>query len=154
MSTDRPLVILAGPIHPDGVANLEREARDRPDQSLELLVAGDEVGPAVDLDQRPPPGRHLEPDQTLGGDPARLLGGRGQALLAQPVDRRFEVTRRFRERGLAIHHARAGLVTQLLDERRGYYSHGLSFPCRVPKPWAPSDRRARPDPGQLSEAAS
>ena len=38
MATDRPLVVLAGPIHPAGRANLETEAR--------VVVCDDETKPA------------------------------------------------------------------------------------------------------------
>ena len=54
-------------------------------------------------------------DQAFGGDAAGLLGGLGQALLAQPVDRGLHVAVGLAERRLAIHHARAGLLAQLLD---------------------------------------
>ena len=58
-------------------------------------------------------------DQALGRHPVRLLGGLGQALLAQPVDGLFHVAVGFGERRLAVHHAGAGLVAQGLHHARG-----------------------------------
>src|SRR3546814_1023611 len=57
-------------------------------------------------------------DQALGGHASGLLGGRGEALLAQPVDRGLEVAAALGQRLLAVHHARAGRLAQFLDERR------------------------------------
>ena len=52
-------------------------------------------------------------DAVLGGA-ARALGGRGEALLAQELDGLVHVAAGFGQRGLAVHHPRAGLVAQLL----------------------------------------
>ena len=66
-------------------------------------------------------------DQPLGRDPARLLRRLGEALLAQPVDRALDVAGGLVERRLAVHHAGAGLVAQLLHHRRRDVRHGCSF---------------------------
>ena len=81
---------------------------------LELLVAGDEVGLRVDLDDGARLALGDDADEALGGDAVRLLGGLRQALLAQPVDGRFDVALGLGQRRLAVHHAGAGLVAQLL----------------------------------------
>ena len=47
-----------------------------------------------------------------------LLGGGGEALGAQPVDRGFQVAAGLVERLLAIHHAGAGALAQVLHRRR------------------------------------
>ena len=71
-------------------------------------------------------------DQAFGGDAAGLLGGLRQALLAQPVDRRLHVAVGLAERGLAIHHARAGRVAQLFDHLCGDVCHRPhSVPVRL-----------------------
>jgi hypothetical protein len=57
-------------------------------------------------------------DQALGRDAAGLLGGLRQALLAQPVDRRLHVAVVLGQRLLAVHHADAGGLAQVLDHRR------------------------------------
>src|SRR5690606_15434826 len=64
-------------------------------------------------------------DQAFGGHAARLLGGGGQALGAQPVDRPLQVAVGFRQRLLAVHHARTGLLAQFLAQRRGDLNHPL-----------------------------
>ena len=52
-------------------------------------------------------------DQTFRRDAAGLLGGLGEALGAQPIDRGLHVALGLVERRLAIHHARAGLLAQV-----------------------------------------
>ncbi len=54
----------------------------------EELVLGDEVGFAVDLDEHGLAAVLREHDAAFGGNAAGLLVGLGQALLAQPFDRR------------------------------------------------------------------
>ena len=71
---------------------------------------------------------HRNADQAFRGDAAGLLGGLGEALLAQPVDGGFDVAAGFVERALAIHHARAGLFAQVLHHCGGDIGHGnVSF---------------------------
>src|SRR5438093_59406 len=70
MPTDRPLVVLAGPIHPAGRANLETEARvvvcDDETEAGFLSVAADADGPDEEIRKR-------------GAEPVRSL----EALLPQ-----------------------------------------------------------------------
>ena len=79
------------------------------DESLEAVVAGNEVGLGIDLDHRALAAVGGDADQALGGHAAGLLGGGRQALLTQPVDGLFEVAGGLGERLLTIHHAGAGL---------------------------------------------
>ena len=52
-------------------------------------------------------------DAAFGRDAALLLGGLGQALFAQIVDRLFDIAIAGGERLLAIHHAAAGTAAQI-----------------------------------------
>src|ERR1051326_1194627 len=79
------------------------------------FVARNEIGLGVDLDQHALGAFDRDPDQTFRGDAVGLLGGLGQAFFAQPIDRGFDVTRSLAERRLAIHHARASHLAQVLD---------------------------------------
>ena len=66
-------------------------------------------------------------DQAFGGGAAGLLGGGGEALGAQPVDRGFHVAVGLGERLLAVHHAGAGALAQFLHSRGRDLSH-VSYP--------------------------
>ncbi len=103
----------------DVALGLGGERGDLQDHVLELLVAGDEVGLGVDLHDRARLARGNDANEPFGGDAPRLLGGLGQALLAQPVDGGLDVALRLRERRLAVHHPGAGLVAQFLHQARG-----------------------------------
>ena len=96
-------------------------------EGLELVVAGDEVGLGVHLEDRRRVARRFDRDETLGGNAAGLLGGLREALLAQPVDGGLDVAVDLVEGVLAIHHARAGRFAQLLHHRSGNVRHGSSF---------------------------
>ena len=87
-------------------------------------VAGDEVGLGVDLDDDAGLVAGQRGDEALGGDAVGLLGGLGEALLAQPVDRGLELAFGRGQRRLAVHHAGAGALTQFLDEGGGNRGHG------------------------------
>ena len=104
-------------------ADIERHIGDHLDQALEQVVAGDEVGLGVDLDHHALGALDRDADQAFGGDAVGLLRGLGQALLAQPVDRGIDVARGLAERRLAIHHARAGHLAQVLDHLCSDLSH-------------------------------
>ena len=80
--------------------------RSSPTKLLELLVPGDEVGLGVDLDEGAARAVRRDADQALGRGAAGLLGGLGEALGAQPVDRGFHVAAGLAQRLLAVHHAR------------------------------------------------
>ena len=70
--------------------DLDREVAD---ELLELVGAGHEVGLAVDLDEHADPaaGVDVARDEALAGVAAGLLGGRGEALLAQERDGLLDV---------------------------------------------------------------
>ena len=112
---------------PDGAVAHEGDLGGLASEGLEGVVAGHEIGLGVDLDDRSGAARRFDRDEAFGGDAPGLLGGLGQALLAQPIDGRLDVAVRFGEGGLAIHHARAGLVAELLHHRGGDVRHGWSF---------------------------
>jgi hypothetical protein len=109
-------------------ADVERHVGDHLDEALEQIVAGDEVGLGIDLDDHAFGALDRDADQTLRSDAIGLLGGLGQALLAQPIDRGIDVARGFTERRLAIHHARAGHLAQVLDHLCSDLSH-VPFRC-------------------------
>ena len=113
------LVRMIAGIALDVGTDIERHLGHHLDQPLEQVVAGDEIGFRIDLDQHALGARDLDGDQALGRDAAGLLGGLGEALLAQPIDGRLHVALGLAERGLAIHHARSGHLAQLLDHRSG-----------------------------------
>src|SRR5215472_2900335 len=107
---------------------IECQPADSPNKALELVVARYEVGLGVDFDDGPDGATCRDPNQTLCGDSPSLAGGRRQTLHPQPVDGPFDIAPGFAERSLAIHHARAGLLAQLLDQRRGYFRHSHQTP--------------------------
>src|SRR3546814_18996420 len=98
------------------------------DETLELLVLRDEVGFAVHFDHRAAVAVGGDADETLGGDAAGLLRGGGEALGAQPVDRRFDVAAIFGERLFTVHHTCARAVAQSLSESDSHFTPGSSIP--------------------------
>ncbi len=86
-------------------------------ECLEVSVARNEVGLAVDLDEHA--GLRVigyEPaDDSFVGGPTGLLGQRSQTLGAEQVDGDVHVAVRLREGLLAIHHACASALAQFLD---------------------------------------
>ena len=95
---------------------------------LEQVIAGHEVGLGVELDGGTDfTGSNFfrgNGDEAFSGDAVSLLGGLGQALGAQPVDRGIDVAVGFLERLLAVHHADAGLGAQFHHEGGGDLGHG------------------------------
>ncbi len=85
-------------------------------QLLEVVGAGHEVRFAVDLDQRARRmiGGHAVADNPFFGGAAGLLARAGEAALPQDRGRLVEIAVRLAQRVLALHHARAGLVAELL----------------------------------------
>jgi len=73
---------------------------------------------------------HGDADEALGCRAARLLGGGGETLGAQPVDRGFHLAVGLGERLLAVHHAGARALAQFLHSSGRDLSHFifLSFP--------------------------
>ncbi len=104
-------------------ALVERDREDAAHQSLEVVVAGDEIGFRVHFDDDAEIGLDGDADEAVGGDAAALLGRLGEALLAQPIDGRFDVACGFAQRVLAVHHARAGLLAQVFHQRGGNRGH-------------------------------
>ena len=115
----------------DVIAIGKHQCGHRLDEALEDLVARHEISLAVDLDDGARAAVRDRAHQALGGDPAGLLRGGGQALLAQPVHGLLEIARDLAQRPLAIHHAGAGLLAQFLDERSGDLSHDSLSPIRM-----------------------
>ena len=76
----------------------------------------------------------LSADQALGGDAAGFLGGLREALLAQPVDRGLHLAVGLGQRRLAIHHAGAGRLAQLLDHPRGDIRHEFFLRSAAARP--------------------
>ena len=84
---------------------------------LEVSVDGHEVGLAVDLDERTCSTVvvHVAGDGTFVGGAAGLLRKSCETLGAKQVDGLLHVAFGLRERLLAVHHACAGALAQLLD---------------------------------------
>ena len=96
-------------------------------EGLELLALGDEVGLAVELEQRALGGAvHLGGDEAVAGRAALALGDALQALDAQLLDGLVVVAVGLDERVLAVGHARAGGLAELLDVG-GADSHVCAF---------------------------
>ncbi len=113
-------------------ADVERDLRDHLDEALELAVARDEVGLGIDLDDHTFGALGERSNQAFGGDAAALLGSLRQALLAQPVLGRRHVAAGLGQRRLAIHHARAGRLAQVLHHRSRDCRHWMRpFAFRV-----------------------
>ncbi len=62
-------------------------------------------------------------DQPFGGDPSRFLRRLGEALGSQPIDGGIHVAVGGGKRRLAVHHAYAGLLAQVLHHCCGDFSH-------------------------------
>ncbi len=101
----------------------ERDREHAAHQRLEVIVAGDEVGFGIDLDKDADIVLDGNAHEPLGGHPPALLGGFGETLLAQPVDRGLDVAVGLAQRVLAVHHARAGFLAQVLDQSGGNGRH-------------------------------
>ena len=86
---------------------------------LELVVLGDEVGFRVDLYGHTLGAGNSHANQAFSGGAAGLLGNRGKALGAQQVNGGFHVAIGVVERLLAIHHAGAGALAQVLHVSGG-----------------------------------
>ncbi len=115
----------------DIALDLECGSGDGAHHLLEFLIAGDEVGLGVDLDERGLLGVGGKPDQALGRDAAGFLGGLGKPLGPQPIDRDLHVALGLVQCRLAIHHARAGLLAQVLHHGCGNRRHALPLSLRL-----------------------
>ena len=87
----------------------------------EVVVPGDEVGLAVDLDERADLAVEVDvaARRALGRCALAALGGLGLALHAQQLDRLLGVAVGLLERLLAVHHPRAGALAQRLHVAGG-----------------------------------
>src|SRR5262249_19705048 len=98
---------------------------------LELVVPSDEVSLGIDLDQR----RLLviggKANQAFRCDTPCFLGGFGKTLSAQPIDRGLHVTGGFVGCRLSVHHARAGLLAQVLHHRCTDRCHAILCRARL-----------------------
>src|SRR5690606_19443213 len=85
-------------------------------ERLELVVSGDEVGLAVHLHQDADAAAHVDvaADGALRGLASGALGRLGRTLGPEQVDRLLHVAARVGQRRLALHHAGAGAVPELL----------------------------------------
>ncbi len=110
----------------DGGRLVERDRQDAAHQSLKVVVARDEIRLGIHLDDHADEILDRDADEAVGGHAAALLGRLCEALLAQPVDCGFDVPIGLGERVLAVHHARAGLLTQVFHEPSRDRSHRMS----------------------------
>src|SRR5947207_871764 len=138
---DRPALI--GAALEVVVALFGDDLRERGDHGADLRAFGDEIGLAVQLDDR----AHAALDGHLDGAvlcfPPGALGGAGQALGAEPVLGRLDVAARLLERRPAVEHPGAGLLAQRGDVLGRDLSHcsrfrSRSWPRRPPRRWAGS----------------
>src|ERR1700730_13848642 len=90
---------------------------DRTREADEVLVRGDEVSVAVDLDQHPHASSSVDVglDRALGGGAFPEILDLLALLQAQDLDRLLHVAIGLGQRLLAVHHARAGALAQRLD---------------------------------------
>ena len=94
---------------------VDGQVGDLADERLELIVAGDEIGLGIDLDECRRSALRGDADEAFGSRAAGLLRRLRQALLAQPVDRGLHVAGGLGQSRLAIHHACAGNVAKLFN---------------------------------------
>ena len=151
-------------VHVDGVGK-RYMLGDVLAEVLEVVGIGHKVGFAVDLDDSAHGFvlGHIVDDSALGGDAAGLLGGGGEALLAQPLDGLFHFALSLNQSLFAVHHAGLRHFAQFLDHLRSdirHYKpllacdivHGKGRACALPhrltlRPWR-LPLRERPRPGR------
>src|SRR5690606_33199081 len=91
----------------------------------ELLILRNEVGLADELNHRGCALALSHGDQTLAGLTALTLRDTLQTLETQDLNGLLHVAVRLDQGGLAVHHAGAKAVAQLLDCSHAYCSHSL-----------------------------
>src|SRR5690606_24082627 len=86
-------------------------------EALELLVAGDKVGFAVDFGHgaRSFVGGQPGADEAFCGDASGFFGGSGSAGFLQNFDSGIEIAIGFLESFFAVHHTRAGNFSKLFN---------------------------------------
>src|SRR5207237_971453 len=106
---------------------LERELHDLADELLELVVARDEVGLAVDLDDDAGLAvcRDRSAHLALRRCRASAFRALGETLLEDHLDRLLHVAEGLDERALAVAHPGLGSLTKLLHHRRRDIRHVL-----------------------------
>src|SRR5690606_34064099 len=118
---------------------------------------GDEVGFGVELDDRGglagAVGARGDGHQALGGDAVGPLGGLGQTLGAQPVERGVDVAVGVLQRLLAVHHADAGLLAQFLHQSGRDLRHGSLHSFKGLRPGQARPRSFRLVPDRREPAA-
>src|SRR5690606_13184259 len=110
-----------------GAFNGEGSLGDGGGELDEVVVLGHEVGFGVHFHQHGLAAGLGGGHAAFGGDAAGLLVGLGQAGLAQRLGGGVDVAVGFGERLLALHHAGAGALAQLLDHGCGDFSHLLDL---------------------------
>ena len=128
-----PAAILDGgaAVEPQGAERLDavglmgqHQTGDLAGELPELVLAGDEVGLAVDLDHGAAGTAGLDRDHPFRRDAAGLAVRGGEPALAHRFDRRVEIAARRHERLLAVHHSRPGSLPERLDLRCRHRGHG------------------------------
>ena len=102
----------------------QHHAGDLAGELPEVVLAGDEVGLAVDLHHGAARAADLDRDQPLRGDAPRLAVRGGKAALAHGLDGGLEVAARRHERLLAVHHPGPGAIPERLHLGGGHRGHG------------------------------
>ena len=127
-----PALIIDGgaAVEPEGAERLDpaglvrqHEPRDLTGEPLELFLARDEVGLAVDLHHGAAGAVARDRDQPFRRGAPGLAVRRGEPALAHRLHRRVEVAARLHQRLLAIHHPGPGPLPERLDLRRTHPGH-------------------------------
>ncbi len=84
-------------------------------EGLEFVAAGNEVGLAIDFDERGMVAGSLDRDRAFGRYARGFLVGLRQSALAHQFGRGVQITLRFDERLFALHKSSAGAFAKLLD---------------------------------------
>ncbi len=104
-------------------ALLDHDFGEGRDRLLEHVALGDEVGLAVQLDERADTAFDQHVDSSLVGVTAGALGRARDALLPEPVLGALDVALGLDQRFLAIHHPGARDLAERRDILRGYVCH-------------------------------
>ena len=90
---------------------------DAANESLEVIVLGNEVGLAVDFEQEAgfAASRDACGDGAFVGFAVSFFGSFGNAFFAQQGDGGIDVAIGFFERAFAVHHARVGFVAEFFN---------------------------------------
>ena len=105
---------LCGQLSDVGLATGERGPGNSLGKRYKVLVLGDEIGFRIDLDDNRLAAILLDHDAAIRSHATSFLVGLGRPGLAQRLRSRIEVTVRFNECLLALHHAGAGALAEFL----------------------------------------